>query len=786
MKFRYHLWALLCLLLAYTPFISAQIIQYENSIVERIDITLSDNDPLFNKEAILHMINTRERGYFSQVVFDQDLKTLAREFDTVAPSIEVIDGKLHISIALSYIPILRTIEVVGNHHFSSSTIIKEMELHTGKIFDRKAFAESFNKLKQFYMKKGHFEAEFDYMLKKDELTNDIDLEIIIDEGRSGRIKDIRFYGFTGEEKKEILDLMLTKRWHFLFSFFNDDGIYNPDMVQQDQLQITHFIQNRGFADAVVTITVTEASGCDRIFLDISLERGEIYHIGEVTVEGNVLFDTCDIFPLLQIHPQGVFSPEGVHNSVQAISDLYGTYGYIDAIVDFDLVLDEECDLYHVHYHIEEGSQYRVGLIKIFGNCITNNSVILHETILVPGEIFNIIKLKLTEERLTNVGYFEWVNVYAVKTEDSELGDCYRDVHIEVAETSTGSVSASFGFSNIETIFGGLSLSEKNFNYKGIPYLLRGWDGLRHLRGNGEYAFISATLGTKSREYGLSWAKPYFMDSQWIVGFDLTKSTVRYQSEDYFIKKEGFTLHAKRPINAFVRVGLYYRLSGSHMVVLKKKEPTKEELEDAKIKGTISAIGTSLTYDSTDSPFRPWEGFRSRLQGEYAGLGGDHHFYSLAYLNSWYTTVSENGVVKIRADFRFVLPVGNTSYKSMPVSERLFLGGDTGVRGYKPYALGPTYKKGEDDPRGGLSLNLLSWEYAHYINDYVEGFTFFDVGSIRTKTWGFGHYHFATGAGLRISVMGPAGPQLTLGLGYPINEKNHDAIERFFFQVGGNF
>src|SRR5437868_2202581 len=102
MKSSYRLWALLCLLLAYAPFISAQIIQYENRIVERIDITLLDNDPLFNREAVLHMINTRERGYFSQVVFDQDLKTLAREFDTVSPSIQVIDGKLHISITLSY------------------------------------------------------------------------------------------------------------------------------------------------------------------------------------------------------------------------------------------------------------------------------------------------------------------------------------------------------------------------------------------------------------------------------------------------------------------------------------------------------------------------------------------------------------------------------------------------------------------------------------------------------------------------------------------------------------
>ena len=56
-------------------------------------------------------------------------------------------------------------------------------------------------------------------------------------------------------------------------------------------------------------------------------------------------------------------------------------------------------------------------------------------------------------RLESMGYFKSVNVYAVKTpEDQELGENYRDVIIEVEETTTGSLSLFFGFSTIDDIF----------------------------------------------------------------------------------------------------------------------------------------------------------------------------------------------------------------------------------------------------------------------------------------------------------------------------------------------
>ena len=145
--------------------------------------------------------------------------------------------------------------------------------------------------------------------------------------------------------------------------------------------------------------------------------------------------------------------------MQSIKDLYGRKGHIDANVQYETHLVSTEPVYNVNYQIDEGEQYKIGMVRVFGNVQTQAHVILRESLLVPGETFDGAKLKATQSRLENIGYFKSVNVYAVRTTDDQaLGDNYRDVYIEVEETTTGNVSLFFGFSSADNLFGGLDLS----------------------------------------------------------------------------------------------------------------------------------------------------------------------------------------------------------------------------------------------------------------------------------------------------------------------------------------
>jgi outer membrane protein insertion porin family len=786
--------------------------QYENQVIEKIDISVENlaSGANFDNRSVLQRLKTREGDMFSHIDFDNDLKMLAQDFDRVIPQLESINGKLYIALRIWPKPIIRGINYRGNCNIKSSKLQKELSIPSGSVFDRQAFNKAFHKLKAYYVKQGFFEAEIEYKIIPDPNCNEVEIDICVTEGRAGKIKNIIFDGFSKKEEDELLDMIFTKKYNFVTSWFTNEGTYNEEAVQQDQFTILNYIQNEGYADARVKIEVKEALQKNRIVLIIHLDRGPQYFFGKITLEGNKLFSWEQLEPHFDIYPGKPFSPDRIRDTLRNITNYYGKRGYIDAIVDFEPTEDCENHLYNLHITVDEGERFNVGLIKVFGNCSTQTRVILHETLLVPGEVFNSEKLQATEERLQNIGYFKNVNVYAVKSEEvSSLGGNYRDVHIEVEETNTGYFSASGGFSNTENLFIGFNVTEKNFNYKGLGCVWN--EGLKVLRGGGEYFHSNITFGSKSRKYELGWTKPYFMDTQWIVGFDIENTSTRYISHDYDIDATGLTLHTAYQANPFLRVGWHYRIRNSHIDLhdhRRKKKETKilampegkkktkklnkfnshrdgiDQLKkQAEHQGLVSAVGTTLYYDSTDNPTCPTEGFRSRLTAEMAGVGGYHSFFGLGYLNTYYYPLHRRGVLKFRADCRFLVPYGKTDSEKIPLDERLFLGGDTFIRGYRQYRLGPQFTK--DDPKGGTSLQYLSLEYDRKLFKRADFFVFFDAGALTGRVFDFGRLNMSMGYGLRMKVLDSI-PPITVGMGYPLNPKKNSDVQKFFFQFGGHF
>jgi len=180
---------------------------------------------------------------------------------------------------------------------------------------------------------------------------------------------------------------------------------------------------------------------------------------------------------------------------------------------------------------------------------------------------------------------------------------------------------------------------------------------------------------------------------------------------------------------------------------------------------------------------PTRGIRSRLEQEIAGFGGKQSFMGLAYLNTYYKALGENGVFKFRADFRFIVPLFDTKRFEVPLNERLFLGGDSTIRGYRVYRLGPKYN--DQDPRGGMSMQLLSAEYTKYLHKKVSAFLFCDSGHLSFDVWNFGTMWTSVGFGLNLKIFDSA-PPVVVGFGFPLNPDNRSDVQRFFFNIGGKF
>ncbi len=755
-------------------------VQYEQLRIAKINVVSKNTSSTssFDKRSVLARMETKVGGVFSQYEFDSDLKALAEVYDRVEPIIEEKNGELYITLAIWCKPTIRQITFCGNEKIRTKKLIKELDIKIGEIFEREAFIQAFNKLKALYIKKGFFQAEFDFCIEEVCEGEQIDIQILISEGRAGKVKRIDFCGLTHTEEVELLQIIATKRYRFLFSWITGAGVYHDDMIEHDRMMILNYYQNEGFADAKVNICISEECEEDKIIIVISIERGICYQFGTISFSGNCVYTNDDIWGAIPFRQGMPFSPEMLRMAISDIQDLYGSCGYIDAAVDTKLTLHEGCPTYDLSITIEEGEQYRVGLIKVFGNQCTQTRVILHESLLCPGEIFDMRKLEGTERRLTNTNYFKAVNVYPVRSADTYGCEAnFRDIFIEVEETDTGNVSLFGGFSTLDRIFGGIEISECNFNSRGLLNLIK--CGPRALRGGGEYLHMKANFGDKQTCYMLQWTKPYFMDTPWILGFDIEKTNNRVLSHAYEIKSYGGHVHATYIVNSYLKYAWHYRANHTRNNLPGHPNPTLNK--EGRIAGFVSAFGLGIHYDSTDHPRKPTRGLRSRLTGEVAGAGGNFQFLKLGYFNNLYYPLWPRGVMKFRFETEFIQPFGHTTPKTLPLGERLYMGGDTTVRGYRPFIIGPIYSTNE--PRGGVSSLLVSEEYQHHLFSCVDAFIFADAGYLSLSEFTIGKLQSSYGFGFRVEVM--RNLPFTIGVGFPYKAKE-DRTQRFFFAMGGSF
>lgn len=769
---------------------------YEHGVVEKIviDMQTKTKNSMAVATQIRSRLKTKVGDPFSQLTFDHDLKELSDRYDRVEPTIKNENGNIYITLQIWERPIISSISWSGNRNIRTSKLRSLLDIQPYTEFDKGKFNDSINAIREYYIKKGYFESSVTYRIIPNAETNEIQIDVIIDEGHSGHISSISFDGFTKQEQSELLDMINSKKYNFFTSWLTGKGKYHDEIIEQDKLIITNFLQNEGYADARVHIEVEENRE-GKLEITITAVKGEKYTIEDIRFEGNILYNEYDIQKDLTLKPGSVYSPDAINNAVDQIKDLYGKDGYIDLDVRYTLDPLMNDAKYNLTFSLHEGHQYKIGILRVLGNVNTKSNVILRESLLVPGELFDTRKLKATQERLMATGYFKSVNVYPVRTEDDEsLGDTYRDVIIEVDETATGNISLFFGLSTADSAFGGIDFSENNFNHRG---LLTFWKkGISELRGGGEFFSGKISVGRKQQDYSITWVTPYLNDSLWRLGFDVSYGYNGLQSNDYDTRTMGGSVFASYPLTQYVTYGM--KLRARNALIDVNSSIVSASL-DERNSGLVVGYGNSIGYDSTDNPFKPHRGFRSALEGEIAVM--DRHskedqvfpFLKFGFINTYYYPVWRLGTFKVRADGKFTYPLGEGKPDLMPFSERYYLGGDQSLRGYVPYIIGPKLEKknaaGEtfesNDPSGGVTSVYLSGEYMQTLHPMLDLFTFFDCGTITQQTFTVQKFNMSYGFGARIDI-GNRLP-LTVGYGIPINPDNKkNDVRNFFFTMGGQF
>ena len=301
----------------------------------------------------------------------------------------------------------------------------------------------------------------------------VDVVFIIVEAAKVKVEKIVLVGNEHISADDILPVLRTRENHPL-GIITEWGTYKVEGSEIDVLAVEAVYQDRGFINvAVGKPRISLSQDKTRITLTIPITEGKQFTLRSFEVGGDMvvdeipadrdedappLFKRDDLVNRTKIRSGDLFSRNQVALDVQAIADRYRDAGYAFVNIEPQMVPYEEDDSLALRLNIQSGPRVTVERIEISGNTKTQDSVIRRELRIYEGEFYSASLLRLSEQRVNALGYFEKATI---TTKQGTKPDRMTLV-IDVKEKSTGTFQIGAGFSNAESIIFNGQISYNNF------------------------------------------------------------------------------------------------------------------------------------------------------------------------------------------------------------------------------------------------------------------------------------------------------------------------------------
>ncbi len=729
------------------------------------------------------------------------------------------DGGVVLTYTVQARPRVTEIKLEGNKKLSDTKLKKKITAKIGEPLDEQRLFTDVQEIKKLYEKNGLAETKVKYVLNIEEVTGHGTVVFHVEESPKVKIKDVEFLGAKAFPQKKLRGEIKTQR-RWMFSWITGSGFFKQDEFDGDHDILSDFYRNHGYLDFEIKDVKLDHPTPDALVVKYFVNEGQQYKVGSVKFTGSKIFSDAEIVKgLRDIHDYehlksklgpdslpmdagDIFTPEGLSKDTEAVQDFYGSKGYVDVTQGQALrvlrVPNLEKSTMDLEYQFDESQKSYVQKVEIRGNLKTKDKVIRRELAISPGDVLDMVRVKISKQRLEGLQYFDKTDLSPEPTDPPIAGK--KNLIINVSEQNTGNFSIGAGFSSVDALVGYAEVTQGNFDLFHPPYFTGGGQKMR----------VKVQLGTKRQDYELSFIEPWFLNRKLSLGVDLYRHSLNFESPNniYNETRTGAKVSLSRALGSDFLIGsVNYTIedvgialnSPWHALQLDSfGNPITDNLAPGAILSETGdhlyqRFGGSLAYDTRNSVQLPNHGQRSELTGEISA--GDKTYYKLELHTSWYWPGLFKGHV-IEAGGRVGM-ADSLSGGDVPFYDRYYLGGLYSLRGFKfrniaprepNLYVDPTGNSTFAEPIGGDSYWFGSVEYSVPILEKDSGPSlrvamFYDIGAVSESSYSFsGDYLDNWGFGIRLNIprLGP----LRLDYGIPITQdKYNSGGGKFQFGVG---
>ncbi len=435
--------------------------------------------------------------------------------------------------------------------------------------------------------------------------------------------------------------------------------YSSATWHNDSLSIVERFRAEGYLDVHLQMQELFAADSSTVDLAITIDERRRTVLGSLRVTGSSAIPSEELLGLLDSRTGSPLDQNLLESDVAALLARYEKRGYPLARCTVDSLVfskGETTDSLSVTLVIEEGPRVHIQEVRVEGNRETATGVVLRESRIRMGELYDPDRMQTVRQRLLRLNIFS-----SVSEPELFLHKDIGGVLIRVQEGSTNTFDGIAGYmpgtgGGDEGYFTGLvSVSMRN---------LFGSARKMHFRWQKE--------DRHSQELAIGYVEPWLFDVPLNVGVDFQQ---RRQDTSYV--RQGGSIRAEWMLSEVLAVSLI----GSTESVIPSADSTIARVP----RSSTTSAGIEVVYDTRDDLYSPTGGARYRADFHYGrkvvndarslnGPSGDVQRFTVD-LDSYRTVFSRQV---------FALGIHGRQIQGAAVDESAFyrFGGANSLRGYR--------------------------------------------------------------------------------------------------------
>jgi len=625
--------------------------------------------------------------------------------------------------------------------------------------------------------------------------------------------------FDDEDIKEVL----TIRTGSILNFFK---------IKNDIGRIEELYKEKNYHNIKVDYKITPQKK-NQADIEFIVDEGAKVRIATIKFDGNQAYSDKKLKGLMTTSEKNILSwvtnagdlvQQNLDQDVAKIRSFYHNNGYIRARVGEPQIKYEGNDI-EIAINVNEGPQFKVGLVSVEGDLIIPEEQILEKIQISSEEYYNRETLRndviALSDIYANEGYanvdiaplidqdqeklvvnitfeitknaqvfFERIiisgndktrdkvirrqlrvyeqELFSAKQLKRSMRNLYRLDYFEDIKVNTTAGSAE-DKKNLK-----IEVKEKStgsFQFGAGYGSVESVYGViniaeRNLFGRGQRLALETKLGAKTTKFTLSFTEPWLFDIP--LSFGVEAYNWDYSYDDYDKNSIGGKIKLGYPLFEYTRGYLSYTYDLADVSNI--SDEAANSIKDLAGENVKSSVKATVSYDSRDSTFFPTEGSDHSASVEFAGLGGDIGFLKYIAESAWYQKLFWKLVGVLHAKGGYVEGITG---KLLPDYDLFHMGGMDSLRGFDRGDLAPRDANGDEVGGDTFWMSNVEVRFPLVEATGMYGVLFFDIGNLYGENKDFDITDYRMSAGPGIKWLSPMGP-VNLFYGFILDPEDTDS------------